>query len=129
MSFTENDRIFQSKSGKTFPGRDGDDAAGPGDFPAAVARALRAEFGTSPGSVKRVARLANANERAVRNWFEGKNGPSGAHLVVLMRHSDAVMEVMLRLSGRDGMLGTMVLADARSKLREALAIVEALSPG
>ena len=128
MSFTENDRIFQSNSGKTFPDRDGNDAAGPGDFAAAVASALRAEFGTSPGSVKRVARLANANERAVRNWFEGKNGPSGTHLVALMRHSDAVTEVMLRLSGRGGLLGPLVLADARSKLREALALVDSLSP-
>jgi hypothetical protein len=42
--------------------------------------------------VKRVARLADAKERGVRNWFEfeAKNGPSGEHLIALMRRSDVV---------------------------------------
>ena len=45
---------------------------------------LRAEFGSSTSSVKTVARLTRTNERAVRNWSDGKNGPSGENLVSLM---------------------------------------------
>jgi len=36
----------------------------------------------------------------VRNWFEGKNGPSGENLMALIRYSDAVLAMVLQLSGR-----------------------------
>jgi hypothetical protein len=76
MSFTENDRNFRSRSGKTFPmaGAPGFDSVA---FQEVIADALRRDFGGSTTAVKRVAKLVRANERGVRNWFEARNGPSG----------------------------------------------------
>ena len=86
MSFTKKDRKIQSESGKTFP------AITPESLAHVIAAALRAEFGATPSSVKTVARLTHSNERAVRNWFDGKNGPSADNLVILMRHSNIVLK-------------------------------------
>lgn len=124
MSFTENDRNFRSEAGKTFPHETAMvDAT---NFVDAVAFALRQEFGSQPAAVKSIARLLGANERAVRNWFEGKNGPNGEHLVGLMRHSDAVMTAMLHLSRRDHSREALAIADIRVKLSELLILVEGL---
>jgi hypothetical protein len=103
MSFTEKDRNFRSKSGKTFPIADTPSFSSQ-SFNEAVADALRRDFGGSPAAVKRVAKLVTANERAVKNWFEGRNGPNGEHLVSLMHHSTAVLETVLGLSGRHDLL-------------------------
>lgn len=97
MSFTENDRKIQSESGKSFPEADEQNRQ---SFVQAISLALRAEFGGGPSAVKTAARLTRANERAVRNWFEAKNGPGGENLVSLIQHSDAVLRTILELSGR-----------------------------
>lgn len=126
MSFTENDRIFRSKSGKTFP--DDSSVADGQSFADAIAAALVRDFGQSHAAVKTAARLVHANERAVRNWFDARNGPSGEHLVVLMHHSDAVTEAVLHLAHRDQLLGSVILDEARAKLCQMLAILDDLAP-
>jgi hypothetical protein len=35
------------------------------------------------GGMKVVVNLTGANERAVRNWFDAKNGPNGEFLIAL----------------------------------------------
>jgi hypothetical protein len=40
-------------------------------------------------------RRTGANERTVKNWLSGRYGPCGSHLIVLMRHSDEVIESVL----------------------------------
>ena len=125
MSFTKNDRKVQSKNGKTFhknPRHDGS------AFVETIAQALTVEFGASPAALKRVARLASANERAVRNWFEGKNGPSGDNLIGLMRHSDAVLDSVLSLAGRDQLRPTGGLARVRRQLVDLLAEIDGANP-
>ena len=125
MSFPENDRIFQSDSGKTFHNKGGElDRAR--EFIPVVAQALKLDFGGGPAAVKRIAKLVHANERAVRNWFEGKNGPSGEHLIVLMFHSEAVFQAVLELAGRERILAAARILRAREQLREALAAIDAL---
>lgn len=126
MSFTENDRKFRSKSGKSFPdggGYDGQWIVG------ALAEALRADFGSAPSSVKRVARLTRANERAVRNWMDGRNGPRGENLIVLMQHSDAVFEIVLTLAHRVHAPGGTFLTRLREQLKDAVATIDALEAG
>lgn len=86
--------------------------------------ALRNDFPT--GGIKAIVRLTSANERAVKNWFEGRNAPSGEFLVLLCRHSDQVLETFLTLSGRHQLLSAKKLVDARRKLREMLAIIDEL---
>lgn len=117
-------RKFRSDSGKTFPiVAEPSTAAG---FATAVAEALKRQFGGSPGAVKLVVRLTGANERAVKNWFDAKNGPSGENLVALMRHSEEVLETVLALAGRDDLVIARKLSGAREKLRQMLEMIDEL---
>ncbi len=85
MSFQKNDRKVRLTNA---------------EYGMAIAAALRDAFGDSRSAIKVVARVTGANERAVRNWFEAKNGPSGCHLISLLQHSDPVLIAVLSLSGR-----------------------------
>lgn len=122
MSFTENDRKLRSKNGKSFHNGDGYEGA----FVEVIAEALKADFGYAPAAVKRVARMTRANERAVRNWFDGKNGPSGENLVTLIQHSDAVFGVVLGLSQRSQFAVGVGLLDLRLHLIAAVAAIDAV---
>lgn len=59
------------------------------------------EYGGSHSAVKTVVELTGANERAVKNWFQANNGPSGEFLIALCRHSDHALETVLLMSGRE----------------------------
>lgn len=121
MSFSKKDRKLQSKSGRSFhEPRDGV------SFANAIADALKAEFGGTPSALKTVSQLTRSNERAVRNWFDGKNGPSGANLVILMRHSDLVLRTMLTLADRPDLVVAVGLAGLRRQLVEAVAAIDDL---
>lgn len=124
MSSTQNDRKLRSNNGRSsLP----PPASGRVDrFAEAVADALRREFGAVPGSVKQVVRITGANERAVRNWFEARNAPSGENLVILMGRSDEVLETILQLAGRQELVTARRLSGARDKLHEMLKLIEDL---
>lgn len=123
MSFSEKDRKVQSRDGKAFP-------ANPAGEPLAIviAAALKAEFGNTPSALKTVAQMARSNERAVRNWFDGKNGPSGENLIILMRHSDLVLRTVLTLADRQDLVVAVGLASLRRQLVDAVAAIDGL-PG
>jgi hypothetical protein len=123
MSFTENDRKVQSKHGKPFP--EGE-AISNAQFIAAIASALKAEFGGSPGAVKTVSRITMTNERAVRNWFEGKNGPSGENLIRLIYRSDPLLRTVLRLAGRSDLVVSAGLGGLRQKLVDTITAIDNL---
>ncbi len=127
MSPTQKDRKVRSHSGRSFLQRTPPELAP--SFSEAVADALRREFGGTPGAVKEVVRLTRANERAVRNWFEAKNAPSGENLVILMRHSDEVLESVLRLADRQDLVAARKLSAAREKLQEMLAMIDDIQAG
>lgn len=63
---------------------------------------------------------------AVRNWFEGKNSPSGENLVILMRHSDLVLRTMLSLADRQDLVLAIGLASLRRQLVDAVAAIDGL---
>lgn len=92
-----------------------------------IALALRQEFGELPSSIKGVARLTQSNERAVRNWFDGKNGPSGENLIVLMKHSDGVLKAVLALADRKDLMVALELEGFRQHLLETLATLDGIS--
>jgi len=125
MSFTENDRKLRSRSGKTFPNA-GSPRFDSVAFQAAIAEALRRDFGGSTAAVKRVAKLVRANERGVRNWFEARNGPSGEHLVALMRHSPSVVEIVLTISDQLDLVRLKLVVDARERVLEILVALDAV---
>jgi hypothetical protein len=76
-----------------------------------------------------VVRITGANERAVRNWFEARNAPSGENLVALMGRSDEVLEIVLHLAGRQDLITTRRLSGARDKLREMLSMIDDIQSG
>lgn len=127
MSLTENDRKFRSKDGRSFRQGLPEELLPP--FVVAIARALRAEFGSSPSTMKTVARMTGTNERTVRNWFEEKNGPTGENLVVLMHNSDEVLQTVLLLAGRHDLLAAAKIAETRTQLRETLSALDQLLSG
>ena len=67
------------------------------DYRTAVALALHEELGETHRAIKMARRCSwtGTSERTVKNWFSGERGPSGDHLIALMRHSDAVLYVAL----------------------------------
>lgn len=125
MSRSQKDRKLRSKTEKLFL----QDAAEGFDFTQAIAEALRREYGQSPAAVKTVVRLTRTNPRAVRNWFSANNGPNGENLVVLVRHSEEVLETVLQLAGRQDLVTARKLAGAREKLREMLEMIDDLQSG
>ena len=127
MSPTQKDRKVRSESGRNFLRRPAPEPEP--SFAEAIADALRREFGGTPGAVKKVVRLTRANERAVRNWFEAKNAPSGENLVILLRHSDEVLEAVLRLADRQDLVAARKLSAAREKLQEMLAMIDDIETG
>ena len=118
MSFTKKDRSLQSKSGTTFP------ELSPSALSGALALALKQEFGELPSSVKTVAKLTNSNERAVRNWFDGKNSPSADNLVILMRHSDQILRTVLELADRRDLVLAVGLSGLRAQLVDVLSAID-----
>jgi len=127
MSFRKKGRKFRPVSGKTFPRSSGTVEKYDGyDFTAVIAETLRETFGRSGRSIKTVMTYTGAGERAVKNWFEGKNGPNGENLVELVRHSDEVLESLLLMAGREDILTGKLLVDARDKLAEMLEIIDQL---
>ncbi|GAA5056417.1 hypothetical protein GCM10023208_21130 [Erythrobacter westpacificensis] len=122
MSFTKKDRNVQSKSGKTFP------EMSSSSLGEVLALALKKEFGAVASSVKTVARLTNSNERAVRNWFDGKNSPSADNLVVLLRHSDQVLAVVLELADRRDLVVAVGLSSLRAQLVDVVAAIDKTHP-
>jgi hypothetical protein len=115
MSLTEKGRKFPPDSERA--------AIGSGDLAHEVAAALRREFGERSGMTKTVARIAGARERTVKNWLAGSHGPSGDHLIALMRQSEEVLAAVLRLSGREALLQGNRIADAETRLQDSLRVM------
>ncbi len=127
MSFRKKGRKVRPVSGITFPRSSGTVGKSDGnDFTVVITETLREAFGRSGRSIKTVMAYTGAGERAVKNWFEGKNGPNGENLIELVRHSDEVLEALLLMAGRENILAGKLLVDARDKLVEMLEIMDQL---
>ena len=109
------------KKGIVFPS-----AENLGPFPAAVAYALKSELGSTHQAVKIVRRWTGAGERTVKNWLAGISGPSGQHLIDLIRHSDGVLEVILILGRRQHIVAVQKLAEVRNELAETVKLIDSL---
>jgi hypothetical protein len=97
-----------------------------GPFPLAGAFALKSELGSTHQAVKIIMRWTGAGERTVKNWLAGISGPSGQHLVDLIRHSDDVLAVLLILAGRQQVVAAQKFIDMRNKLVETVEQIDAL---
>lgn len=113
------------KMGKRFPNRDGNGSAGL-SYPRAIAAALRGELGETHQAIKIVMRWTGAGERSAKNWLGGTRGPTGEHLLSLIRNSDAVLNAVLRLAGREAVLPQMSLRHQRSGLVKIIENIDEL---
>ena len=113
------------KKGNKLPssGRGSDDGV---DFNDAIAAALRKELGSTHQAIKIIMQWTGASESAVKTWLAGSHGPSGEHLVALVRNSDHVLKVFLLMAGRNRHLLGIRLADLRSQLVEAIECIDKL---
>jgi predicted DNA-binding transcriptional regulator YafY len=117
MSLAKEDRTVRSEIGITFRSH---------GFAQASAMALHREYDGTRSAIKTVVALTGANERAVKNWFEARNAPSGEFLIELCRHSDEVLSTFLLLAGRREQVKARKLAETREKLRDLLAVLATL---
>jgi len=124
MSFAKDDRNIRPVSGKIFRGGPEDLASGAAHCAAKIASALRHDFGDTHAAIKIVTGLTGANERAVKNWFDARNGPSGAFLISLCRHSEGVLESVLTQAGRPDILKVKELADLKATMRRMIIELE-----
>ena len=97
-----------------------------GSYSQAIAYALKCELGSTHQAVKIIRRWTGAGERTVKNWLAGISGPSGHHLVDLVRNSDDVMTVLLILAGRQQVLAAQRLIGLRNKMAETVEQVDAI---
>jgi len=118
------------KKGKFFPQGNGYNEKGDhltnGCFVEKIASALRRSTGGNPVSVKMVAKWTGANEKTVKNWFSGKYGPSGEHLIALVQHSDEVLSTFLTMAGREDLMVAVKLIAAEEAIEGLLAAVRQL---
>jgi hypothetical protein len=65
-----------------------------------------------------------ASERTAKNWISGVSGPSGAHLVDLMRGSHSVLEAVLNLSNQAALIPAARLGAIRAQLEETIRLID-----
>src|ERR1700748_2948252 len=102
------------KAGKKFPRDVGSPAA---NYASLIAEMLRTELGNSHQAIKTLMRWTGANERTAKNWLSGTNGPSGEHLLEIMRSSDFVFESVLELVDRRVVLSHRKLEEVHDALQ------------
>lgn len=96
------------------------------EYRKAVASALTDELGGAGRAAKATIKWTGVTERTAKNWISGSYGPSGEHLIGLMKHSDTVMDVVLNLAGRHETLAMQRLEVVRRDVREVLKVLEAI---
>ncbi|WP_158742744.1 hypothetical protein [Acidisphaera sp. L21] len=115
MSLTQKGRKVRSGNGEVFP--PGGDAP---TFTSEMSSLLKRAYGGRHSAVKIVAAALGANERAVKNWFDGKNGPNGENLLRLVIHSDAMLVGFLAMAGKQGIVVSLELDQVVSAIELAL---------
>ena len=125
MSFPKKGKFFPKEN--RYTGKSGNETDG--CFVDEIASALRRSLGDSRAGVKTVASWTGANEKTVKNWFAGKYGPSGEHLVALARHSDEVLGTFLAMAGRENLMVATKLVTAERAIAELLVEVRRLNGG
>ncbi|MNG87818.1 hypothetical protein D3C79_466360 [compost metagenome] len=90
----------------------------------ALASALLDELGNSHRAIKTLRNWTNASERTTKNWLAGANGPSGLHLIEIMRHSDTVLHAVLELAQRRSIVGIVLLPALRQRLIDTAELID-----
>jgi hypothetical protein len=122
------------KKGKSFPkGGDRNNSNGGGgsldgsiNYALEIASALEGTLRDRNTRIKTVAGWTGANERTLKNWPSGQYGPCGAHLVVLIQHSDEVLNAVLSMARRHDLVFAQKLDDLEQRMLELMSTVKEL---
>jgi hypothetical protein len=98
----------------------------PSAYRAAIAGALKADLRDTHQAIKIARRWTGASERTVKNWFAAKNSLGGEQLIILLGHSDGVLDAVLRLGNRHIAIGPSRLVAARSALFDSLQQIDSI---
>jgi hypothetical protein len=93
-------------------------------FAQLVSGALIEELGQTHQAVKTAMRWTGASERSVKHWIAGAHGPSGEHLLSLMRHSDCVLGSCLVAAHRPDVILAFEITAVRGRLMEIIALID-----
>ena len=116
------------KKGNVFPNAGGEVRPGL-SYRETVAAALRSELGETHRAVKQAMRWTGASERTAKNWIAGSHGPSGEHLVSLIRHSDEVLTNFFAMAGRGDAIVALRLIELREKVEEIRELIDTVLIG
>lgn len=112
------------KRGKSFP--ISRDALTDIEFAQVIASALKVEFGSTRHGAKTIMKWTGVSQRTAKNWLNGTNAPSGVHLILLARESNAVLKAMMLLSDRPEMSLGASLLSLKRLLAETTAALDEL---
>lgn len=96
------------------------------DYRPGIAAALERELGSSHKAIKTTMSWTGVSERTAKNWLSGTHGPSGEHLIELMRHSDEIMKTVLDLCTRHEVCLSLELNSLRVSLVRMLSAADKL---
>ncbi len=96
------------------------------ELAALIGAALKEDLGLGRNAAKRIMGWTGVCDRAARNWLGGSGGVSGANLIMLARHSDAVWEIITRTANRPESAAGFDLHAAEVALSRALGSIEQL---
>lgn len=111
-----------SKKGNSFPV--GRDILTDTEFAQVIASALKVEFGSTRNGAKMIMQWTGVSQRTAKNWLSGVNAPSGAHLILLARESNAVLKAMMLMAERPEMSLGASLLSLRRLLAETMAALD-----
>ena len=110
------------KKGSSFPF--GRDILTDTEFAQVIASALKIEFGSARNGAKTIMKWTGASQRTAKNWLSGTHAPSGVHLVLLARQSNAVVKAIMLLADRPEMSLGASLISLRRLLTDMLASLD-----
>ncbi len=116
------------KKGNVLPNAD-DEVRLEVNYRQTIAAALHRELEGTHRAVKTTMRWTGASERTAKNWIAGSHGPSGEHLISLLRHSDEVLIGLLTLAGRGEASAAVRLVEVRGRLKKALQAIDVAIDG
>ena len=126
MSFPKKGKSFPKSGDPNNSNGDGGSLNGTLNFAVEIATALERTLRDRNTRIKTVAGWTGANERTVKNWLSGQYGPRGAHLVVLIQHSDDVLNAVLSMARRHDLVVAQKLVDLEQRMLELVSTVKEL---
>ena len=123
MSFPNKGKFFPKKNRSYKVDREQEQSL----FVDEIASSLQQSLGNSRVAIKTVVTWTGANEKTVKNWFAGRYGPSGPHLVALVQHSDEILSTFLSMAGREDLMVSTKLKVAEEAIKELLSAIQLIS--